>query len=79
MPVYIDSIIAPKHFVVIVMQDIYTFFIQIQNQKVDTIDIITKPAFTNCCITGYIFSSLKLNGKSICNDCFFSTIADIKK
>jgi hypothetical protein len=79
VPLFIDSLIAPKYFLVIAFNEVDTFFIQIQNQKIDTLDIITKPVITNCCVTGYIFSSLKLNGKLICNDCSFSTVVDIKK
>jgi hypothetical protein len=79
VPLYIDSLNAPKCFLVIAFEDVDTFFIQIQNQKADTVDITTKPVITNCCLTGYIFSSLKLNGKLICNDCSFSTVVDIKK
>jgi len=79
VPLYIDSLNAPKYFLVIAFEDVDTFFIQIQNQKVDTVDITTKPVITNCCLTGYIFSSLKLNQKLICNDCSFSTVLDIKK
>lgn len=79
VPLYIDSLNAPKYFLVIAFEDVDTFFIQIQNQKVDTVDITTKPIITNCCLAGYIFSSLKLNQKLICNDCSFSTVLDIKK
>jgi hypothetical protein len=79
VPVYIDSLNMPKHFLVFANEDANTFFIQIQNQKLDTIDMLSKPAFTNCCLTSYIFASLKLNGKLICNDCAPSIIVDIKR
>ncbi len=76
---YVDSLNAPKYFLVIAFEDVDTFFVQIQNQKVDTVDITTNPVITNCCLTGYIFSSLKLNQKLICNDCSPSTVLDIKE
>ncbi len=79
VPVYIDSLITPKSFAVFTFEDVNTFFIQIQNQKIDTIDIASKPVITKCCLSGYIFSSIKLNGKLICTDCASLTIIDIKK
>ncbi len=79
VPVYIDSLNTLKHFAAVTNENANTFFIQIQNQKPDTIDILIKPVFTNCCPTGYIFESLKLNGKLICNNCAASTIVDIKR
>ena len=79
LPVYIDSLTTSKHFVIISSEGIATVFIQIQNQKVDTIDIVSKPVFTNCCLSGYIFESLKLNGKLICNNCAASIVVNIKK
>ena len=77
--VYIDSLNLPKFLAVFAAEDTFTFFIQLQNQKADTIDIISKPVFTTCCLTGYVFNSIKLNGKLICTDCTSSTIVDIKK
>lgn len=79
VPVYVDSVNNPKHFSIIALEDVDTFFIQIQIQKADTIDIKIKPVITHCCLTGYIFSPLNLNNKLICTDCAFSTIVDIKK
>jgi hypothetical protein len=79
IPVSIDSLNMPKHFLLFANIDADTFFIQIQSQKPDTIEVLSKPAFTNCCLTGYIFESLKLNGKLICNDCASSIIVDIKR
>jgi hypothetical protein len=78
LPVYIDSA-NQKYFKVITPQDATTIFLQIQNQKVDTVDVTIKPVISNCCVTGYIFGILKLNGKEICVDCPFPTILDIKK
>jgi len=79
VPVYIDSLNGPKHFAVVTNENANTFFIQIQNQKPDTADIIIKPVFARCCPIGYIFESLKLNGKLICSHCALSTIVDIKR
>ena len=79
LPVYIDSLKVPKHFIAFSVENAYTFFIQVQNQKADTVDVISKPVITGCCLTGYIISSLKLNGKVICTDCDRSIIVEIKK
>ncbi len=79
MPFYIDSLNTPKHFVVLAPGNPDSLFIQIQNQKIDTIDVTSKPVIANCCLSGYIFNSINLNGKLICNDCAVSTIVDIKR
>lgn len=79
IPFYIDSLNIPKHFVTFTPENPSAIFIQIKNEKADTIEITSKPIITNCCISGYIFSSLKLNGKLICSNCDRSLIIDIKK
>jgi len=79
VPIYVDSSNTTKKFAAVVNENDNTFFIQIQNQKPDTINILLKPIFAHCCPAGYIFEVLKLNGKLICNDCVPSTIVDIKK
>ena len=76
---YIDSLNTPKHFAVLAPENSDSLFIQILNQKPDTVDVTSKPLFTNCCLSGYVFSSIKLNGKPICNNCPASIIVNIKK
>lgn len=79
VPFYIDSLHNPKHFVTIASESPSAFFIKIKNEKTDTIEVTSKAVITNCCISGYIFNSLKLNGNLICTDCDRSLIIDIKK
>ncbi len=79
LPLHIDSINNPIHFFVFNDENPETFFIQIQNQKADTIMYNLKPVITNCCFTGYIFESLNLNGSLICSNCNFSEIINVKK
>ncbi len=79
IPFYIDSSSSNKHFITPISNLNATYFIQIQNNVNDTIEMIMNPVFTKCCLSGYAISSLKLNGVSVCTSCDYSTIIKIKK
>jgi hypothetical protein len=79
LPLNIDSSTSIKHFAVLANENPDSLLLQIQNQKVDTIRVTSKGISTNCCLSGYVFTSIRVNGQLICNDCAPLTFVDIKK
>ena len=79
IPYLIDSVSVPARFTLQPRTTLDTFYVQVLSQKVDTIMTSGRPVSNDCCVVGYIYGNVFLNGKVNCAICPLTQIVDIRR